>query len=73
MKKKGLVAKIYRALSTWAILFSSKLIILQAINYTFGDSVLFSGPLHGFIAFVIVVIVIIIAEQIFSWIYRSLA
>jgi len=69
----GLKAKIIRALSTWAILFISKLVILEAINYAFGDSVLFSGPVHGLIAFIIVVIAIIIAEQIFLRIYKSLA
>ncbi len=68
----GLKAKILRALSTWAILFISKLVILQAINIAFGDSVLFSGPLHGLVAFLVVVIAIITTEQIFFRIYRSL-
>jgi hypothetical protein len=70
--KPGLRSKILRGLSTWAILFGSKLAILEAINISFGDSVLFGGPVHGLIAFIIVVIAIIIAEQVFSWIYRSL-
>ena len=72
-EKSGIGAKILRGLSTWGILFSSKLVILEAINISFGSSVLFSGPLHGLVSFVIVVIAIIIAEQIFSWVYRSLA
>ena len=71
--KPGLKAKILRALSTWGILFISKLVILEAINLAFGNSVLFSGPIHGLVAFIIVVTAIIIAEQVFSWIYRSLA
>ena len=71
--KPGVKAKILRALSTWAILFGSKLAILEAINISFGDSIVFGGPVHGVIAFIIVVIAIIIAEQVFSWIYRSLA
>ena len=71
--KPGLKAKIFRALSTWAILFISKLVMLEAINISFGDSVLFSGPIHGVVAFIIVIIAIIIAEQVFSWVYRSLA
>jgi hypothetical protein len=71
--KPGFRAKILRALSTWAILFGSKLAILEAINISFGDSVLFGGPVHGVIAFIIVVIAIIVAEQLMSWIYRSLA
>ncbi len=72
-KMSGLRAKILRGLSTWAILFGSKLIILEAINISFGSSVVFSGPIHGLVAFIIVVIAIIAAEQAFSWIYRSLA
>ncbi len=62
-----------RGLSTWAILFGSKLAILEAINFSFGDSVIFSGPIHGLVAFIIVVIAIIIAEKTISWIYESLA
>jgi hypothetical protein len=71
--KPGLRPRILRGLSTWAILFGSKLVILEAINFSFGASVLFSGPIHGLVTFIIVVIAIIIAEQTFSWIYRSLA
>jgi len=70
--KEGLIHKIARGLSTWAILFISKLLILQAINFSFGDSVLFTGHIHGLIAFIIVVVAMIIAEQIVTRIYRSL-
>ena len=72
-KKSGLRARVLRGLSTWAILFGSKIVILEAINFSFGDSVLFSGPIHGLVAFIIVVIAIIIAEQTILWVYRSLA
>ncbi len=72
-EKATLKAKILRALSTWAILFSSKLIILEAINISFGNSIVFDGPIHGLVAFIVVVITIIISEQIFLWIHRSLA
>jgi len=71
--KPGVRAKILRVLSAWAILFGSKLVILEAINISFGSSVTFGGPVHGLVAFIVVVIGIIIAEQLFSWIYRSLA
>jgi len=71
--KPGLRPRIMRGLSAWAILFGSKLIILEAINLAFGDSVVFSGPIHGLVAFIIVVIAIIIAEQAMLWVYRSLA
>jgi hypothetical protein len=72
-EKTGLRAKILRGLSTWGILFASKVIILEAINFFFGDSVVFSGPIHGLVVFIVVVTGIIVAEQIFLKIYRSLA
>ena len=72
-KKSGLRAKILRALSTWGILFGSKVVILEAINISFGSSVLFSGPIHGLVAFIVVVIAVIVAEQTFIWAYRTLA
>ena len=72
-EKSGTHIKVLRAVSAWAIIFISKLVILEAINVSFGDSVVFSGPIHGLVAFLTVVIVIIIAEQLIAWIYRSLA
>ena len=71
--KMGITSKAFRGFSAWVIIFISKLVILEAINLLFGDSVVFSGPIHGVIAFIIVVIVMVIAEQIIAWIYRSLA
>ncbi|MFV1992277.1 MAG: hypothetical protein ACC635_00120 [Acidiferrobacterales bacterium] len=71
--KPGLKAKVLRGLSTWAILFISKLVILEAVNISFGDSVLFSGPIQGLVAFIIVVSAILVVEQAMSWIYKSLA
>jgi len=71
--KADLKAKIFRLLSTWFILFSSKLIILEVINISFGKDVVFSGPIQGLITFIVVVTAIIAAEQLFLWIYRSLA
>jgi len=72
-KKSGVSARILRGLSTWAVLFVSKLVILEAINIVFGNSVLFGGPLHGLISFVVVVVAIIVAEQVLNWMYHSLA
>jgi len=65
--------KVMRGVSAWAIIFVSKLVILEAINLSFGKSMVFSGPMDGLIAFLTVVIVMIIAEQSVAWIYRSLS
>ncbi len=71
--KAGLRPKVLRLLSSWAVLFSSKLIILWAIDIACGNHVLFSGPIHGLVAFIVVVIAILVAEQIITRIYNSLA
>jgi len=70
---EGLYAKIFRGFSTWGILFISKLIILDVINRIFGSSMTFSGPVHGLVSFIVVVIAIILTEQLLLRIYRSLA
>jgi len=70
--KEGLQAKILRGLSVWAILFVSKLVILEAISFVFTDKVIFSGRLHGIISFIIVIITMIVVEQIMRKIYKSL-
>ena len=70
--KPGTAPKIYRALSTWAILFFSKIIMLEAINLAFGDSITFTGPFNGIVAFFVLVFGILIAEFMVSKIYFSL-
>jgi len=60
--KPGTRAKVLRLLSAWAILFGSKLVILEAVNIAFGDQVLFTGPLNGLVAFIVVVVAILAAE-----------
>ena len=70
--KSGTHIKVMRGVSAWAIIFVSKLVILRALSIAFGDSVVFSGPVHGVVSFIVVVMVIIIAEQAVIWIYRAL-
>lgn len=68
----GMKAKVLRVVSAWAILFVSKLIILQAISLAFGDKVHFSGPIHGVVAFIVVIVAMIAAEQLFLRTYHAL-
>ena len=68
----GTSAKVKRLLATWGILFGSKLIILEILDFIFGDAMAFSGALHGVVAFIVVVIAIIIVEEAIRAIYRSL-
>ena len=69
----GFKAKLCRGLSAWAILFVSKLVILKAISIAFGDNVLFGGPVHGLVAFMVVVVAMVIAEQTYAKLFRSLS
>ena len=62
-----------RFVSAWAILFLSKFVILGAINFAFGDSIIFSGPLHGVVAFIVVVVVMLVAEESIVRFYNRLS
>ena len=68
----GLKPKIYRGISSYLILVLSKFVILGAINFSFGDKVLFLGPFHGVVAFVVVLFGILIAEAFVRKIYLAL-
>ena len=70
--KSGAAAKFLRLFSAWFILFGSKFVMLGAINIVLGDRVLFTGPLQGVVAFVVVVVVMLIAEEGFVRFYRWL-
>ncbi len=71
--KPGAHNKFFRVFFAWLVLFGSKFVILYAIDFTFGDAVLFSGPLHGVPVFIAVVVAILAAEEIVVRFYRSLA
>lgn len=62
-RTSGKHAKVLRPLAAWALLFGSKFVILGAINFFFGAQVLFSGPLDGLLAFIIVLVVMLAAEM----------
>ena len=71
--KSGAGAKFMRYLSAWLILFGSKFIMLGAINFAFGSKVLFTGPLHGVVAFIVVVVVMLVAEELTARLFHRLA
>lgn len=62
-QKEGLSAKLLRGVSTWGILFISKLVMLKAIEVLFPVNIHFTGPIHGAVAFIAVIVAIIVAEQ----------
>lgn len=70
--KEGTIAKILRYFSAWLVLFGSKFVILEAIDFAFGDKVLFKGPFHGIIAFIVVVVVMLLTEALVSRIIKAM-
>jgi len=72
-EKPGAQARTKRLLSTVAILFGSKFVMLGAINISFGHRILFLGPMHGALAFIVVVLTMLLAEGTIRRIYLSLS
>ncbi|MCP3878627.1 MAG: hypothetical protein GY701_09600, partial [Sulfitobacter sp.] len=70
--KSGSLAKFLRLFIAWLILFGSKFVMLEAVNLLFGDRVLFTGPLDGVVAFIVIVVVMVVAEGIAARIYLVL-
>jgi hypothetical protein len=70
--RTGAFARFMRFFTAWLILFSSKFVMLGAIDFAFGDDVSFTGPLHGVVSFIVVVMVMLAAEEVAVRIYRRL-
>lgn len=64
--------KLLRILSAWAILFGSKFVILYALQSAFGEAVRFDGALHGVVALIAVLVVMLAAEEMILRLYRAL-
>lgn len=70
--RSGTLARAGRYLAAWVILFGSKFAMLWAIDFAFGDAVRFHGPHHGVLAFIVLVVVMLVAEELFVRFYRRL-
>ena len=62
-----------RWFTAWLILFGSKFVILEALSFAFGGRVRFEGALHGIVWLILVVVVMIVAEELMVRFYRRLA
>ena len=71
--KTGVAAKVLRVICAWAVLFICKFIMLGAIDFAFGDAVVFAGGSHGIVAFIVVVAAMLAAEEAVLRIYLRLA
>lgn len=65
--------KTARFFCAWLVLFGSKFVILEALDFVFADSVSFEGAFHGIVWLIITVVTMVIAEEIVARIYRRLA
>lgn len=71
--KPGAAMRIMRFFGAWLILFGSKFVILEALALAFGKEVRFEGALHGIVWLIIVVVVMVLAEELVVRFYRKLA
>ena len=60
--------KVVRILLVWLIPFGSKFLILEVVDFVFGEHV----ELGKFLDVILLVIALMVTREIFSWIYRSL-
>ena len=65
--------KALRFFCAWLVLFGSKFVILEALDFAFGDAVQFEGILHGIVWLIIVVVTMVIVEELVVRLYRRLA
>ena len=62
-----------RYFCAWLVLFGSKFVILEAIVQIFGKEVHFLGIWHGVVTLIVVVVVMLIAEELMVRVYRRIA
>ena len=70
--RPGAINTFLRYFGAWVVLFASKFVILEALSFAFGDSVVFEGALHGLVWLIIVVVTMIIAEELVVRLYRKI-
>ena len=70
--RSGPLWKTLRLLSGWTVLFGSKFIILWAVERSFGDGLLFGGPMHGVGTLITVLVAMLGAEAVFVWTFKRL-
>ncbi len=70
--KSGALMIFLRFFFAWLILFGSKFVILEAIVQLFGDNVRFEGRFDGILTLIVVVVVMLVAEEAIVRLYRKL-
>jgi len=70
--KPGGFMKFMRYFCAWLVLFGSKFVILEALSFAFGDKVRFEGRFNGILTLIVVVVVMLVAEEAIVRLYRRL-
>jgi hypothetical protein len=65
--------KFGRIFSTWFILFASKFVMLGILQFVFSGDIHFAGAYHGVVAFIVIVVMILVAEALVARLYNALA
>ena len=71
-KGPGKLNTFMRYFCAWLVLFGSKFVILEAIVQIFGKEVHFLGMWHGVVTLIVVVVVMLVAEELMVRIYRRI-
>ena len=70
--KPGKLMTFLRYFCAWLVLFGSKFVILEALTFAFGDKVRFEGRFNGILTLIVVVVVMLVAEEAIVRLYRRL-
>ena len=70
--KPGAMMKTLMIFCMWVVLFGSKFVILEVLAFTFGEKLQFHGMWHGVVTLIVVIIVMLGAEEVVVRIYRRL-
>ena len=71
-KGPGKLNTFMRFFCAWLVLFGSKFVILEAIVQIFGKEVHFLGIWHGVVTLIVVVVVMLVAEELMVRLYRRI-
>ena len=70
--RPGKLMTALRFFCAWLVLFGSKFVILEAIVFFFGEDLQFRGRFHGLGSLIIVLLVMLAAEEAVVRLYRKL-
>ena len=70
--KKGKLWPLLRFLGAWFLLFAGKFVVLATLSFILGDKLRFDGAMRGFVWLILVVAVMLAAEEALLTVYRKL-